>query len=456
MGKNLVIVVLAAALVWCSWLLTRESEISARPPGRDDPHRELFDRVVADLPGVGVGFCLMDEKGTVVSQWNADQAMIPASSFKTLTTIAALDLLGPDFRFRTEVYFGGKTGDLVLRGGGDPTLSIEHLEELADEVVKAGITQIDGGVVGDGRLFPANMAGDFWGWGDVGNGYGSPTSGLNLEHNRFVAVFQPGEKVGEVAKLIEVSPELPGVDWLNEVRTGAAGSGDQVMIYGGPLATRIRMEGTVPLGKAFAVRGAAPNPPLFAAHHLHQALVRKGLSIRKEPRVVEAMEELPEGLPMIQRQSAPLSELLPGLHARSDNHETECLFQMLGVTVGRPAEQVLTDYWRERGVKNVRIVDGSGLSRADFISPQDLARVQIVAARGEHADIYRASLSSMSGGRIQLKGGAMSSVRTWTGYVEDGDGERHGFALMFNHYNDGSELNEWWDALLGEVMRSNY
>jgi D-alanyl-D-alanine carboxypeptidase/D-alanyl-D-alanine-endopeptidase (penicillin-binding protein 4) len=383
--------------------------------------------------------------------------MIPASTFKTLTTVASLDLLGPEFRFTTELIAGGRNGgllegDLVFRGGGDPTLSMEDLERLATGLVDDGISRIAGGVVGDGTLFPANMAGDFWGWGDIGNGYGSPTSGLNLGHNRFVVTFRPGAKVGDAAELVGASPHVPEVEWINRVTTGPSGSGDQVMIHAGPLATRIQLSGSVPIGRAFAVRGAVPDPPLFAAHHLDRLLRERGVTIGRPPRSRGDGEPSAGGEPVRQRKSATLAEILPGLHARSDNHETECLFQMIGVKAGQPATVALVDYWRERGVENLRIVDGSGLSRADFISAEDLARVQVIAARGPHAGIYRGSLSPAHDGKVRWKGGAMSAVRTWTGYVEAGDGRTYGFALMFNHYRDGSKLDAWRDALLAEVI----
>src|SRR5690606_15037553 len=99
---------------------------------------------------------------------------------KTLTTATALEVLGPDFRFKTRLGVSaaneaeGLKGDLVIVGGGDPMLSITDLETWAKGLAEAGVKSIPGRVIGDGRFFPGSPFADFWNWGDIGNGYGSP------------------------------------------------------------------------------------------------------------------------------------------------------------------------------------------------------------------------------------------------------------------------------------------
>ena len=479
MAKNLLITILILALAGSVWMQKQVREVEAvrevevirevpvvREPDEvtvvlveeGDPLEEVLGRMKADLPGAVVGFCLLDEDGKVISEMDGGMPMIPASTFKTLTTVASLDLLGPEFQFVTELKSetpveGVISNDLLIRGGGDPMLSMVDLEKMADALKEKGLSSIKGGVIGDGSLFQGTMAGDFWGWGDVGNGYGSPTSGLNLEHNRYVAVFRPGAALGDSTQFVGARPEVPGVEWLNQVKTGAEGSGDGVMIYGGPLATRIHLTGTVPPGDEFAVRGAVPNPPEFAAFHLDRLLRERGIQIGKRPRAMDEGQVFKGEHLWLAHRSPSLAEILPGLHGRSDNHETECLFQMMSVKAGRPAAEVLTEYWKERGVDGIRVVDGSGLSRADFVSAEGLARVQWVASQAEHAVIYRESLSPGLSGKAHWKGGAMSSVRSWAGYLDLKAGERLSFALIFNHYQDGSRLDGWRDVLAQEALR---
>jgi len=371
-----------------------------------------------------------------------------------LTVATALEVLGPDFRFETVLEVQGEPGEprvghVVLRGGGDPTLSMEVLEAWADELAAAGVVRIHG-VVADGSCFPAVTAGDFWGWGDVGNGYGSPVAGLNLGHNRFTVRLRPGATVGSPASFLGAEPEVPGVEWRVDVATAEPGSGDGVMIYGGPDATRIRVTGTVPAGAGvFAVEGAVPDPARFAAFHFDRLLAEREIARAVGPGVDPTIR----GKAWSTHSSAPLSAIVRHLHRVSDNHEAECLFRMLGARTGRDPAELIRSHWSGRGLDlgACRIVDGSGLSRADTITPLALARLQALAARGPAGEVYLASLPESGGGSVRMKGGAMSAVRSWCGRVTGADGRERYFAMIFNHYPDGDAVSRARDRLLAAL-----
>ncbi len=112
------------------------------------------------------------------------------------------------------------------------------------------------------------------------------------------------------------------------------------------------------------------------------------------------------------------------------------------------------DYWGGRGLglRSCRIVDGSGLSRADYISPEELTRVQLLARKAKSGLIYRNSLGGVFGGKVRWKGGAMSAIRTYTGFVERKDGREYCFSLMFNNFADGGKIVEWRDELMGVLV----
>ncbi len=266
---------------------------NAEPVPEPDPRLAAVESaldmagIMPGLEGAAIGFCLLDTDGRVLLDRNARTAQIPASTLKTLTTAAALDILGQGFRFETVLELAGSRGeddpdgdrldgDLILLGGGDPTLAVSDLAAWAAELAANGVRHVSGRIIGDGRLFDGSVFPDFWDWGGIGNGYGSPVSGLNLQHNRFAATFSSGEQQDEPAGLVRVQPEVPGVAWWNHVLTGAPGSGDGVMIYGGERATVMHLRGTVPPAGELTVRGAVPDPERFAAHHLREALVAAG------------------------------------------------------------------------------------------------------------------------------------------------------------------------------------
>lgn len=420
-----------------------------------------------ELDGAAIGFCLLGAGGEILFEHAGKVALIPASALKTVTTSTALEVLGSDFTFETRLGTSlpveGGTGtspnaDLILLGGGDPTLSHENLESWAQALAEAGVRSIPGRVVGDGRHFSGSPFADFWNWGDIGNGYGSPVSGLNLGRNRFVAVFAPGQAEGDPAQLLGTFPAVPGVAWWNETTTAAEGSGDGVVIHGGERASVMHLRGTVPLGGELEVTGAVPDPERFAAHHLREALIAAGIQVTgeavgagelflKDAAVPEIAEEI------LVHRSPALIDIVRSIHATSDNHETECLYRTLGLRAQLAPDEAVRKHWRERGLElnDLRMVDGSGLARADHISPESLARIQQFAANGPVGEFYVDSLLELEDGAIRYKAGAMSSIRSYAGLVLLESGPL-AFALIVNHYPDIAEVNQLQQAVFEALL----
>jgi D-alanyl-D-alanine carboxypeptidase/D-alanyl-D-alanine-endopeptidase (penicillin-binding protein 4) len=460
MLKNAAILLLASALAALLWLDLRRP---VTQPGIESPAHPL-EKLIDDhagrpgFAGAALGFCLLDPDGRRVAGKNPHVALIPASSLKTLTTATSLEKWGPDHRIETrltataEILDGVIAGDLVVVGGGDPMLSLQDLRGWAGQLQKRGLKRVTGRILGDGRLFPGSIYDDFWNWGDIGNGYGSPVCGLNLEHNRYVVAFQAAEQVGGPAALLGMMPEVPGVTWVNETLTGAADSGDGVVIHGGERTGVLHFRGTVPVGQAvFQVTGAVPDPELSAAHHLKLALLEAGIEVAG---AAEAVKDRAAGqVELLRHASPPLRDIITSIHATSDNHETECLFRLLGLRESKAAERVVREHWKGRGLEfhGLRMADGCGLARADFVTPHDLARLQLLAGTGPHGTVYKASL--LQKGPLRWKGGAMSGVRSVTGIVTTSTGREMCFALMVNHYADAGAVAALREALVEEISR---
>lgn len=461
MLKNAAILLLASALAVLLWLDLHRPV----PPPQDiasplNPVEKLIQDHAGQpvFAGAALGFCLLDTDGRVVASQNPHGALIPASSLKTVTTATALEKWGPDHRIETrltataEILNGVIVGDLVVVGGGDPMLSLQDLREWAGQLQKRGLKRVTGRVLGDGRLFPGSIYDDFWNWGDIGNGYGSPVGGLNLEHNRYVVAFRAAEQVGGPTILLGMVPEVPGVIWTNETQTGAMDSGDGVVIHGGERARVLHFRGTVPLGQsAFQVTGAVPDPERYAAHHLKQALLQAGIEVAG---AAEAVKDRAAGkVELLRHASPPLRDIITSIHATSDNNETECLFRLLGLREFKAAERVIREHWKGRGLdfSSLRMEDGCGLARADYITPHDLARLQFLASTGPQGAVYKASL--LQQGLLRWKGGAMSGVRSVTGVVTNSAGREMCFALMVNHYADAGAVAALRAALVEQISR---
>jgi D-alanyl-D-alanine carboxypeptidase/D-alanyl-D-alanine-endopeptidase (penicillin-binding protein 4) len=220
----------------------------------------------------------------------------------------------------------------------------------------------------------------------------------------------------------------------------------------------MHLRGTVPLGGELEVTGAVPDPERFAAHHLRETLIAAGIQVAGPAIGAGELTLKGEAVPVISEEllthrSPPLIEIVKSIHETSDNHETECVYRTLGLQAGLPPDEVIRRHWRQRGLEltGLRMVDGSGLARADHISPGSLARLQQFAATGPAGEAYVGSLLEIGGGQLRFKAGAMSSVRSYTGLVRL-EGGLHAFALMLNHYPDGATVNELQREVFGILL----
>lgn len=450
---------------WCLWSgpgvgsLKYVKEWDGRSADEGAGIEKFFEKwaTTEELGGALLGFCILDEDGEVIySSPLAETALCPASALKTVTAAAAFGLLGEEFCFETRLMAGSEisedgviTGDLVLEGGGDPTLSEEDLEKLAAELMKKGLKRVAGTLRVNDGIFSGDPVNDHWVWGDLGNAYGAGAFGLNVGHNVVKLVFDGGDKVGDVAKWLRSDPNLyDAIDWDMRVTTGPVGSGDRVMVYSTPRSGWIRASGTVPKGaKEFAVRAALPDPPRFAGDFLKKMLESKGVIFSGE-----LAGNLQEVL-LARHESAPLSVIVDHMQEVSDNLEAQCFFLMMGVKAGKDPVDVLKEYWEGMGVtfKGLRLVDGSGLARATMIRPVDLARVNFLARKSGYGERFFASLPGSENGSVRSKRGAMSGVRTEVGFVKRG-GKEYTFALMGN----GLGSVDFWklrESLLEQIGR---
>lgn len=141
--KNAVLVLLLAALAALLVLRWREEPVpQTPPPSAPSKLRQLLEQAGQDpgLRGAAIGFCLLDARGQVVEELNSETAFIPASTLKTLTTATALEKWGPDHRLETvlaataPIRDDGLTGDVIIRGAGDPMLALGDLEAWAQQL----------------------------------------------------------------------------------------------------------------------------------------------------------------------------------------------------------------------------------------------------------------------------------------------------------------------------------
>ncbi|MES2387948.1 MAG: D-alanyl-D-alanine carboxypeptidase/D-alanyl-D-alanine-endopeptidase [Bacteroidota bacterium] len=420
--------------------------------------------------------------GRQVIDVNAGKLLTPASTLKTITTGAALGLLGPEYKFSTYLEYDGKTdkdgtlnGNLYIRGTGDPSLCSERfpdrpdLKQLLDRwskaVSDAGIKKINGAVIADADAFDENMAAPGWAWSDIGNYFGAPVSGLNVCDNFYKVIFKAG-KAKEFAAVKTIDPEIPGLELNNYVKYSAPHSGDNAYIYGAPYSWHRIMSGTLPASpNGYSIKGAMPDPALFLARRLSDKLRTAGLEITADPITTRIRRrDFGKVTDSLSRtvidayQSPPLSDLVAKTNIFSLNLYAESLLKTIGKKkLGDATTQAgidaVSDFWKSRGIERdeLMMTDGSGLSPTNAVTPAAMSQVFFLMSRDKASDAFSNSLAiagqsgtlkdlcigTPAAGNLRGKSGTLTRVLCYAGYFTDRKGEKYCFALMVNRYSGG-------------------
>ena len=414
---------------------------------------------------VGVALLRLGANSDVVVDVDGKKSFIPASTTKVLTSVTALDALGPDFTFATTLGHTGTiadgtlTGNLVIKGSGDPTLAEYGWDDLFEKwtaIVKAAsIMKVEGQVIGDSSFYGGQPRPGNWSWKDLGNYYASGAQGLNFFNNTFRVRFLPG-KVGGPAKLLGTNPELPGVTLHNEILTGSASSGDQGYVYAAPYTNEVRLRGSIPSGSTFTIKGALPEPALTCAQLFHQYLTKAGVPVSQEASTTRsAGETTPPITTLTTETSAPISNLLQRMNHKSINLFAETILNRTGKTHGGNGSTAsgvtaVKAYFEKHGIiaSGFDMHDGSGLSSLNTITPRQMVYFLKAADSDPHAAILRRSLpiagrtgtlksvavGTAAAGRVRAKSGTLSRAKCYAGYVDASSGQRYAFAIMVNGY----------------------
>ena len=419
-----------------------------------------IDRRLASpaLRGAHLAFYAIDTtRGTLLYARAPDEAFVPASTLKLITGSAALDRLGPDFRFYTSVLataIEGDTvrGDLIVRAGGDPLLRASDLDAAAAAVAARGIRAISGGIVFDVSAFDDVPYPPGWMIEDIPYDFSAISSALMLEENTVTLHVVAGTAVGVPAS-IGLTPPTNAVTIEDDVTTGPAGSAERLDLARDGSA--IRLFGSIPLGTDETLAAAVPDPLAYAADVFARALAAHGVALGRPPAGPPRLVITPPEATLVwSHPSDSLTALLRWFWFRSDNLVGETLLKAIGLAAHGPPGTSRdgiaseTAYLRRAGVDpaTLAIVDGSGLSRYDAVTPRAYVQVLQAAWNGPNRSIIldalpvagvRGSLrTAYTGvaGRLYAKSGSMTHVWNLAGFIMT---RRHGpvtFAFMCDDF----------------------
>jgi D-alanyl-D-alanine carboxypeptidase/D-alanyl-D-alanine-endopeptidase (penicillin-binding protein 4) len=411
---------------------------------------------------------------------DADRRMLPASTQKLLTSAAACEVLGADHRFTTEVLTDGVQrgpvldGDLYLRGTGDPTLGAADYQRLAAEVAGRGIRVVLGGMIADDTWFDDVRLGADWAWGDEEFGYAAQISALTLspephgEPGSIIVEVHPGPTSGRPAAVRTV-PATDHVRIVDRAVTGAPGSQRSVTVEREHGTNVITVSGSIPADSApLTVRRSVWDPTGYAASTFRDALADHGVRLLGATGAQTAgvgrdptRGGTPPGARVITRKtSVPLGELLRPMLKLSINGYAEALVKAMGREArGEGTAEAGLEAGREAldalGVDSttLRIVDGSGLSRQNLVTPGHLADLLQNARQESWFTAWSAGLpvagapGELAGGTLQdrmsgtaaarnvrAKTGTLTAVSALAGYVTSADGRPLVFVVLLNNH----------------------
>lgn len=396
---------------------------------------------------------------------DAQQYFVPASNAKLLTTAAALDQLGAQFRIRTSVY-SSDDGALRVMGRGDPSLTDTQLTELAQQLSRQGLRQVSQ-LIAEDDYFRGLAVNPSWEWEDVQSDYGAAVNSLILNQNAVELRLFP-QALGQPLRAVWTDP-TEAAQWQIEDEAIAVRSDEPASIsvsrdIGKPV---LHLKGQLDVNsEAESVSLAVLDPAGHFLQHFRNALAVQKIATKQA--VVATRLHLGSSVvrELAAVESPPLSQLLVETNQNSNNLYAEALLRTLGVSLGNPSTN--TEATNEVGLRVVRatltklgvdpngyvLADGSGLSRHDLVSPEALVQTLKVMARSPEAVVYRASLpvAGISGtlqnrfrntpaqGILQAKTGSMSGIAAISGYLDYPNYEPLVFSMIVNQSDQSATV----------------
>jgi len=439
-----------------------------------------FETFLSDsaMMHASVSLCVAEaDNGEVVIEYNSGKSLVPASIMKLITSAAAIELLGPQYTFKTIIGYTGSfnkrsgrlTGNIVIQGGGDPALGSKYfsdhyqdfLNSWVTEIKKLGIRKIDGRVITDDSYYDFLPVPAKWLWEDAGNYYGAGAYGLSVFDNTYEIHLKTSSDSTQVV-ISEIVPNECRYEFSNWLV--AAGTSDEGYVFAAPYSTNGWLAGTVPANREdFVLKASIADPPSLIAKMINERLKAEGITISEDPTTIRLEQKnLSEKVvPIAETVSPPLSEIVEVLNHESVNLYAEHLTKELGKKYknnGSTAKgvEVIMDFLNDAGIKTsgIFIEDGSGLSPLNAINTGELVNLLIyMKNRGKYFPEYYSSLPEAGkegtlkyyfrdpvfDSRLRAKSGSMTRVRSYAGYFTTVSGKQMIISIIINNYTGPSK-----------------
>lgn len=474
-AKRRIPFLLIAVMLLILPLMQQENDVLVQASQEDGSSlEEKINEVLEDerLDGTTAGVSVRSaETGEVLYEENGDLRLHPASNIKLLSGAGAMENLGPDYQFSTEVWADGDVrgsmlnGDLYLKGKGDPTLMKEDLDQLAQDLKEQGIDRIRGDLVGDDTWYDdVRLSRDIT-WSDEPYYYASQISALTLapdtdyDAGTVVVEVMAAEEAGGQAE-VKVTPETDYVNIINNTEMVAASEDKDISILRQHGNNDIVIEGQMPVDGSDSKSWVTVwEPTGYAMDVFKKSLEEAGIQLIGRSSI--EFGATPEDADLLaEDQSIPLEELYIRFMKLSNNGHGEVLVKEMGkVFEGEGSweagldvlEETLEDFGMN--TDTMRLRDGSGMSHVNAVPANEFTQFLYEIQDASWYPAFEESLpvaghpERFVGGtlryrmtegpaqnNVRAKTGSLSGVSALGGYVTTADGERLTFSIMFNNY----------------------
>ncbi len=429
------------------------------------------------------------DKDEVWYAHNAERMFMPASNNKIPSTAAALKVLGKDFRFETKVYTKGYIkngvlhGDLIVWSNGDPTMYEKYMDDSkavfkawADTLKKQGVHHITGDIIGNDDAFDDTHIGEGWAWDYQSVWYAAQFGALQFNENYVdVKIVPPATVDGDVVLIPNVETSYFNLNDDFEIKENGW---NKISMHRDFYSNDITLYGELVAGTDTTERTPTiDNPTKYYVHVLKETLEECGVDVQGKAMDCDDVvgwknEEMCDDNVKILAvyHSVPLSEVVKRCLKRSQNMYAETMPRVLSwyvtgegsIEAGREImDSIFTDFDIEPG--SWAYVDGSGLTRYDYISPEVLVKILEGMYRSDLKDVWMESLpiSGVDGTlRRRMKGtaaykkvlaktGTISNTRGLSGYTTTASGENIVFSFLVNgHLLSSKDTERITDSIL--------
>ena len=434
-----------------------------------------------------VGIQVIDiETGEEVFAHRADEEYIPASVMKILTAAIAYRTLGPDYRFRTDVYTDGSIdngvlkGNLYIKGTGDPTLVAEKLWKVIHDLKTSGISEIKGQVIYDDSHFDGPSL--IPGWtkeADLQSGpaYFPTLSSMSVNFNTVAIMVRPGARIGDDA-IVNLEYPVPFVEIQADVKTIASGSKPWMVVERTIEEGQVHfsISGKINHGevKPWIYYRSIPEPELLFQSLFRQLAKEQGLVIRGR----DKMGRLPENVMLLTTlYSQPLRELTADMNKHSRNLIAEHLiravgYEYSGVATTEAGLDVLHDYLVDLGIpeSDFTLMNGSGLSPDTKIKPSVVTAVLLdlyrdpsirheflasLAVNGQEGTLKWRLKDEPQYSKLRGKTGSINGVYCLGGYIRTDSGHVYAFSFFVNDiHRSVRRVREAQDIFASIIMQT--